>query len=322
MITRALWLLVVGLIVTIGPTRAESNGVAPQLFMPDGQLKSHSVRVYISRDLALNQQPRLRLLRSHAVTKRDVDEAARLEPGIVASGQEWTESVHGQEVRRTGTLLMFDLSNLDLHYKAMVRVRPVVSWIDGGSERVVVGDHDVNLGNIVAALLWTALVVVVALSIIVAGVAWKAGKGNPLYLLTGVDGHLSLAQTQVACWTVAVGAVVLGYGMVRLEIPTIPPPVIALMGLSLATGGIGYFQDTKNLVAGGRNPYLADLVRVHPWGPNDLSLAKAQMMLWTILLLTLFISKSILDGVIWDIPWAMVSLMGFSQVGYLAPKLV
>src|SRR5438094_9751586 len=79
MITRALWLLVVGLIVTIGPARAESNGVAPQLFMPDGQLKSHSVRVYISRDLALNQQPRLRLLRSHAVTKRDVDEAARLE---------------------------------------------------------------------------------------------------------------------------------------------------------------------------------------------------------------------------------------------------
>jgi len=53
-----------------------------------------------------------------------------------------------------------------------------------------------------------------------------------------------------------------------------------------------------------------------------LSLAKAQMMLWTIHLLTLFISKSILDGVIWDIPWAMVSLMGFSQVGYLAPKLV
>ena len=144
MITRALWLLVVGLIVTIGPARAESNGVAPQLFMPDGQLKSHSVRVYISRDLAPNQQPRLRLLRSHAVTKRDVDEAARLEPGIVASGQEWTESVHGQEVRRTGTLLMFDLSNLDLHYKAMVRVRPVVSWIerrpDCGRERRRRGD--------------------------------------------------------------------------------------------------------------------------------------------------------------------------------------
>src|SRR2546422_2405069 len=180
-----------------------------------------------SRDLAPNQQPRLRLLRSHAVTKRDVDQAARLEPGIVASGQEWTESVHGQEVRRTGTLLMFDLSNLDLHYKAMVRVRPVVSWIEGGSERVVVGDHDVNLGNIVAALLWTALVVVVALSIIVAGVAWQAGKGNPLYLLTGVDGHLSLAQTQGACWTVAVGAVVLGYGMGPLEIPTSSPPLVA-----------------------------------------------------------------------------------------------
>src|SRR5207245_5876058 len=183
---------------------------------------------------------------------------------------------------------MFDLSSLDLNYKAMIRVRPVVSWVEGGAEHMVVGDGDVNLGNIVAAILWTSLVVVIALAVIVGVLVRRAGRGSPRYLLTGVDGHLSLAQSQVACWTIAVGAVVLGYGMVRLEIPTIPPPVIALMGLSLATGGIGYFQDTKNLVAGGRNPYLADLVRVHPWGPNDLSLAKAQMMLWTILLLTLF----------------------------------
>jgi hypothetical protein len=44
------------------------------------------------------------------------------------------------------------------------------------------------------------------------------------------------------------------------------------------------------------------------------------MLFWT-LLLVIFVSKSILDGVIWDVPWALVALMGFSQVGYLAPEL-
>ena len=39
------------------------------------------------------------------------------------------------------------------------------------------------------------------------------------------------------------------------------------------------------------------------------------------LLLVIFVSESILDGVIWDVPWPLVALMGFSQAGYLAPKL-
>jgi len=50
-------------------------------------------------------------------------------------------------------------------------------------------------------------------------------------------------------------------------------------------------------------------------------LAKAQMLFWTLLLLVIFVSESILDGVIWDVPWPLVALMGFSQAGCLAPKL-
>ena len=57
MITLAFWLLVVGLTVPIGPARTDSDGATPQLSIPNGQLKSSSVRVYISRDLAPNQQP-------------------------------------------------------------------------------------------------------------------------------------------------------------------------------------------------------------------------------------------------------------------------
>ena len=135
-------------------------------------------------------------------------------------------------------------------------------------------------------------------------------------------------MTQVACWTVAIGCVVLGYGLVRLEVPNIPASLLVLMGASLVTGGIGFFKDAQKLqaaaAAAGAAPARrtwasGDLVRVFPSG--ELSLAKAQMIFWTFILLTLFIAKSVLDGAIWDVPWALVALMGFSQAGYLAPKV-
>ena len=66
----------------------------------------------------------------------------------------------------------------------------------------------------------------------------------------------------------------------------------------------------------------ADLVRTYRSGqPPELSLAKAQMLFWTVLLLGLFVTKSILEGAIWEVPWPLVFLMGFSQAGHLAPKL-
>lgn len=312
------------------PAPAKPSEPIVRIYMPDAQLTSHSVRVYVTRDLASEQNPRLQLLRSHAVTKRAVKEAEPQEPGLVAAGQEWTETVKGQEVRRSGTLLMFDLSRLDFDYRAMVRVTPVVSWEEGGVPRIAVGAREVNVGNIVAAGLWTVSIVGVAV-LLVTVLAWRAG-GNPLRLLTGADGRLSLAQTQIACWTVVVGSVVLGYGLIKLEIPTIPASLLVLMGASLATGGIAFFQDAQKQkaegvvvaegAAAGRPLEFRDLVRVFPPGQApELSLAKAQMLFWTVLLIVLFVSKSLLDGAIWEVPWALVALMGFSQAGFLAPKL-
>jgi len=327
MTKRALWFLLVWLILPLPENFAASDGETPQLFVLDGQLKSHTVRVYVTRDITADQQPRLRLLRSHAVTKKAVDESLRLEPVIVAPRQEWVERVGGQDLRRRGTLLLFDLSNLDFRYKAMLRVMPVVSWIEKGSEHIVVSPRDVNLGNIVAVIAWTFAIVGITVLLIVF-LSWRK-KGNPLQLLTGVDGHLSLSQTQVACWTVFIGGVVLGYGMVKFEVPDIPTSLLALMGASLVTGGVSYFQDAKKQQAAAKSgsatqcsPELADLLHAFtPGKPPELSLAKAQMLFWTLLLLVIFVSKSILDGVIWDVPWPLVALMGFSQAGYLAPKL-
>jgi len=324
---RAIYFFLLWLAAPLPATFAASDAETPKIFMPDGQLKSHTVRVYVTRDISVDQQPRLRLLRSHAVTKKAVEESSRFEPGVVAPGQEWVERVGGQDLRRRGTLLLFDLTSLDFRYKAMLRVMPVVSWIEAGTEYIVISPSDVNLGNIVAVIGWTFTVVGIAVLLIVF-LSWRK-KGNPLLLLTGVDGHLSLSQTQVACWTVFIGGVVLGYGMVKFEVPDIPTSLLALMGASLVTGGVSYFQDAKKQQAATASgaatqfsPDLGDLIRSFtPGQPPELSLAKAQMLFWTLLILVIFVSKSILDGVIWDVPWPMVALMGFSQAGYLAPKL-
>lgn len=316
-----------------GQTPAPAPAVEmPRVTMPDGQITSHVVQVFIQREILPSQKPELRLLRSHEITKKTAADSVAYPASDVATGYEWTEEVDGTKVPRRGTLLLFDLSRIDFQYKSMLRVRPVVSWTEGDARRLAVGREDVNLGNISGAVGWTCLVVGITLVVLVL-LAWRAGT-NPMSLFAGVDGHLSLAQLQLGCWTVAVGAVVLGYGFIRREIPDIPPPLLVLMGASLATGGLGYFQDSRHQDAAEaagkttvrRGLSLGDLVRVFKTGqmvaPLELSLAKAQMVFWTVLLLVLFLSKSILDGEIWAVPWPLVALMGFSQAGFLAPKLV
>lgn len=305
-----------------------STGSTVRMYVPDGQLKSHAIRVYISKNIELNEHPQLQLLRSHAVTKQAVHEAKLEQPGVVAPGQEWIEVIDGQQVRRSGTLMLFDLSNMDIGYKAMIRVMPIITWNENGIEQVVVSNREVNIGNITIAIIWTLLAIGMVLAAILF-MSWRAA-GDPFRLLTGTDGHLSLAQTQIACWTLAVGSVVLLYGLIRLEIPDIPSSLLALMGSSLVTGGVAFYSDATSFGNSDKSGQISvqrsysplDLIQTFSPGQSpQVSLAKAQMILWTMLLLILFISKSILDGDIWDVPWPLVALMGFSQAGYLAPKI-
>ena len=191
----------------------------------------------------------------------------------------------------------------------MLRVTPVVSWTEAGVSRTVVGEHAVTIGDVVAALAWTFVVVGLTL-LLVFGLAKRSGT-NPLLLFAGVHGHLSLAQSQIACWTIAVGGVVLGYGLIRLQIPDILESLLGLMGASLATGGAGFFKDGQNkanaekarAVFVQRTLAWLDLVRTYKTGrPPELSLAKAQMLFWAVFLLALFVLKSILEGAIWEVP--------------------
>jgi len=67
--------------------------------------------------------------------------------------------------------------------------------------------------------------------------------------------------------------VVLGYGLIQREIPEIPASLIVLMGASLVTGGVAYFQDVKKAAAvaaaTGSGPEAlnwrwGDLIRIFP----------------------------------------------------------
>ena len=309
---------------------ATAPAPAAALYMPDGQLRSHRIRIYAPTTIVLSDRPTLTLLRSHSATVRAPGEEAPRPPTLVAPGQEWTESTDGQAHREQGTLLLFDLGNEPFGFRPMVRARPVLQWTTDGARQCAVGTSEVNVGDIGLISLWTLGVVAVAVvAVMLLGIS---GHGKPAEFFTGVDGHLSLAQTQIACWTIVVGGVVLGYGILRIDIPEIPGSLLVLMGTSLATGGVAYFKDAERhqtAVAAGvvaapvqRQWAWGDLVRTFAPGEAPvLSLAKGQMVFWTIVLLVLFVSKSVLDGAIWEVPWPLVALMGFSQADYLAPKL-
>ena len=55
-------------------------------------------------------------------------------------------------------------------------------------------------------------------------------------------------------------------------------------------------------------------------GKYEPSIAKAQMLFWTLTTLSLFVVKSLLEGELWDVPTQLVALMGVSQAGFLSRK--
>ena len=321
-----------------GALQGQTVPARATLYMPDGQLASHSIRIYVTRDIPAAAKPKLQLFGDNAVVRAPSGSADGCwEPRLVAPGQTWNQpGPDGKTVvAREGTLLLFDLNAIAFDFRAMRRLMPVLTWTDGDTPQIVVGQGEVNLGSTIGAGVWTSVVIGTSLLLVVLLSGIIRGFWGPFRLLTGVDGHLSLAQVQVASWTVAVGSIVLAYGLVRLQIPEVPESLLVLMGASLATGGVGFLSDARKQQAAAGGPgaiipqvatwRFSDLLRIFTPGagqqPGELSLAKAQMLFWTVLLITLFAVKSVLEGAIWNVPWQLVALMGFSQAGYLAPKL-
>jgi len=340
------------LFVTMGMSaNAQSGANDPvQIYVEDGQFISHVITVFVSAKVERAQEPKLVLHRPRTPFADPVPPFEGAELVEIGDNQAMATSVGGgQPIFRTGTVLLFRMhAYKPAFYKPVFRVRPVLRWkpADPSDPGVAISGDSVYFAN--ASVVYTLSLAVVVIPILVLG--WISGRarGSAFALLCGRDGRLSLSRTQVACWTAAIGTGVFAFGIKELAAPNIPESLVILMGLSLGTGGISYVQflrrgaakkdegdEEKNPSAGDAapapapsqqpvqppRPRLADLITVpDPASGTTLSIARAQMVFWTVLLLAVFLGKSFIDGALWQVPWEMVALMGISQAGYLGPQ--
>src|SRR6266853_3166215 len=97
------------LVVQGVPLHAQDDPEPVQLFMPDGQLRSHPIRVFVNRELTHDMDPRLTLTASHTVSDKRQGEDNVRRPVLLAAQQRWVQTLEGQKTEFIGTLLIFDL---------------------------------------------------------------------------------------------------------------------------------------------------------------------------------------------------------------------
>lgn len=352
----------------------ENDPLLSPLYVRDGQLVSNPFIVFIAESISLSDSPKL-ILEEQTTERSPAIHVAGRDAVHVAEDSKWTVEVAGEPVQKSGTVLVFRLDITSIPwFSPGKRVLPVVAWKEAAGEkrdRKAILQNEVYIGNRDGAMFWTIVALTILLVVLIFWSFKKSRqiskfKARPgLLLITGPDGYLSLWRTQLMIWTFAVGGLSFMYGLVRLQMPEIPHSLVALMGLSLFTGGLSATQSRKNAQEpandGGtglaiNNPIessdaaanipsmaepgaeppdgtggdgqlkvrasWADLIST--WndrlGQVELSVPKAQMVVWTALIVVIFVVKSATEGTLWDVPWELVVLTGASQAGYVGEK--
>ncbi|MEW6507077.1 MAG: hypothetical protein AB1432_04945 [Bacteroidota bacterium] len=331
---------------------AQGNTSKPVLIMADGQLRSHPVKVFIANaNITEDMEPQLFLIGIYQRTRTKfgnvLNSSHPFKPYQVASDQTMTYKLNDATTTVKGTMMVFDLSEIKMPiYDAGMRLLPVVKWLsekngepDDKSEPAytkVISENEIYLGNGIGGIFYT-VILIVTITLLIFSFEWVRKK-RALDVIRTYDGKISLSLTQMAMWTLAVGGLVFAFGLMHLDVPEIPDSLVALMGLSIATGAVGHYQShlQKNLNEKlGRlrkeeednedtdksNKYfsgLASLINITIKNEEYPSIAKAQYLFWTITTIILFVYKSSVEGKIWPVPEELVVLMGISQGSYLA----
>lgn len=358
------------LIFLFSQSQAQGNGNSSVVYIPDGQLMSNPVRVYVS-DVHLTEgsKPRLLAYSTNSI-KNSVAEFKHLDvikdTNFVMDG-----------VQRNGSLILFNFGENDIYEKlcggwwaslvTSARFFPVLKWEVKKTEHEAAGDDGqfVIIGNLVRSSI-TMAVLLIAITVVILNIS-KKRTGSRFSLAMGEDGSASISKVQLIAWTIAAAFCVGVFGLAHRVLPDIPASLIVLLGLSIVTTGsayalgtsqgsasalpavsdagpeLGVEEDTPNddeavplenaeAVAPvqsaslteqhGRFGFFTDLISDNASTSSKpiLSVAKAQMLIWTVVSLVLFLSKSLFNGDLWVIPWELVVLMGFSQTSYLVPK--
>jgi len=322
----------------VGLTGGSVFGITnvPHMYVRDGQLKSAWFEVYITEEIASDMQPRLNLAPIHQRSGLNATNSQQFY-GYAYPNQHWEETLNGKPIPYEGTLLLFDLSDYEIPlFRSAARATPSVTWLPAGADnkpRLVISQGAVYIAHQGNALLLTSIVMVLVVFLIGQWAKAKSPRHLRRMLISGPDGYLSLWRTQLAAWTVVVGAMVFCFGIMRLEVPGIPETLVTLMGMSLLTGGLSSAKNHSDAAARAaghhpgvpenpNKPSLADLIADYDFRTRKvlLSLPKAQMAFWTILMLLLFVGKTLTEGRLWEVPWQLVTLTGFSQAGYIGDK--
>jgi hypothetical protein len=241
-------------------------------------------------------------------------------------------------------------------YQPYKRVFPILHWNDSKRTKadekpVAISDREVVIGNPLGASLWSAFVLILFILI-----SYRLVKKIGLDFVDFIkisEGRVSLSLFQLAIWTTAIGYMVLCCGLMKMHVPYIPDTLLWLMGLSVATGGAGHWQahrlQEEGLQAAQRkakqnqaqsatsinqqsnenknhqnssNPEksssLGSMLTILVKGKESLSLAKIQLLLWTVVTIIIFFVKSYLLLELWEVPYQLVLLMGISQTGFIA----
>ncbi len=360
-VTSALLLAICFMLLPISSSCAGESENTTEIYMPDGQLKSHIIRIYInksfegiaSKDIYLKlhtsaapmapdaKQTNKDMVKNATSTKKiTIGLEGKPQPIAQDNHHTWEKPVQDTTIQQYGTMLLFNLEGYSIpYYKTATRVLPELVWCTKKSAADhakcldydnAFGEKEVYLANATGSYLWAAGTIVVLIFLL--GFMSMKVHGRAIYLLCDSTGRLSLSRTQMALWTIAIGGIVETFGLTRFDVPAIPGTLLGLMGASLATTTISHAKsrikgDTQKETT--KQPAIKKRMTEPHWydlisddASNSLALVRAQMLFWTIITLGMFVTKSILDGALWQVPVELVGLMGMSQLAYLAPKMI
>lgn len=307
-----------------------------EMYIPQGQVSNRVFKVYI-RDYVLTKDNHPELILNG--NKKTTNVSCKLVD--LASNQVFSKQVQeGENINVSGTLLLFDISSLDISkLRTSIKVMPVLAWNDLNTQtgKKIIYPGCYFIGHGLGTTIWTIAILVIILAGISLVLLLREKKGNNkigqlLGAICDEDGQVSMALLQMGLWTIAVSSMVLAFGLLRLSVPDIPGTLITLMLFAAGTTTAGQYQskirmreDKKLKDLKGKKDDDDDMsfwMRLNTMFYTEKesdypSIAKIQVLIWTAITLTLFIYLSLNEGELWEVPNELVILMGISQATFL-----